>query len=999
MLKIFNRKHEQVDIIENPISPIVLDTLNTIGEFTFSLPTKQSNTLELEGYVQIEFGAEYVIKEKVKHGKNTEVTCMLNLEEIVGMARVTFTSKENTVYDTARLILSGTGWRIDNKSTRTETRNLYGKITNAYNLLNLMCTVFDVEVMYNTYDKVVTIVDRLGEDRGTYFISDLNLKRVTHDTHSHKYITRVIPIGKDGLTIESVNGGKDYLLNNSYTNKEIYGIWQSDKHDDPQKLKDDAQRFLDEMAVPYETYEVSVEDLYKLRGNSVFKYSVGDIVTIIDAETETRIEQRIIQREYDLLNPTNDTIRIANRFMTFQDYYKRLQTIADMTESILQSDGTINKDSIPDLDLDFELDFDSITADHIKAESIQTKHLVADSITAEKIVADSIDTKHLKADSITAEHIQTGAITAGSGVIADGAIGNAQIANLDAGKINAGKVNTSLVQVQSESGNLDISDNTIQIRDDKGQTRVQIGKDAREDYNMYVFDDNGFVMFDATGITSEGIKSPIIRDDMISDTAHINGAKINIDSVITEINDNGTTDLTTSKLVFDDTGQKFNTTFKKLTTQVDEQGKEFTDFKATEFKVEQGKIETLIQDTTIVTEDGEYKIKDAFSKLEQTTEEITTTVGSKVDKDSVISTINQTAEAVTINANKVNLNGYVTINSLGTAGSTTIHGGNIKTGTVTANQIASNTITANEIKGKTLEGVSVVTRTTGNKAILTESGVRFYGNNGNTQCGEISYDSTGAGTAEEARDRLWLRSSNNYALKIQSAGDMSISPATGKKVWMRDVHVNGTLSADNFNYNPSSLNLNSLSVSGSTTLNSLTTNGTTNSKLINTTEISVSSGNVTVSRNGFWGNAGTQVSVEKVYADAHYHRNGYVAFAKAPYNNNMNNGSHWDWQGYNLVGAKIYTRMYNYPTSQRLTKDISEPNLEGVLDSIDVYTTIRDNQSKIDIDISKLKSLKTKDLFINEQTTGDSVDMVSMLHLALYEIKQLKKEIEELKQK
>ena len=699
MFKVLDRKRKQLDILESPISPVITAELGGIGELTFSVPSTYKH-LELEGYIQVENDQEYVIKEIVTHGTNREVVCMLNIEEIVGMAWSTFISKDQDVYKTALQILNGTGWRVVNNATTKETRNLYGKATNSYNLLQLMCTVFDVEFTFDTYEKTVYIVDRVGNDCGTYFINDLNLKQLNIDTHTHKYITRVIPIGKDGLQITSVNDGRNYLENKTYCDKNIYGIWQSDKHDDPAKLKADAQRFLDEMAVPYETYEVLVDDLYALKGYDEFRYNLGDVVTIIDGVTETKIKQRVIQRTYNLQEPDKDTIHIANKDKSFEDYYKRLQTIADMTESVIGSDGTISGGNISDSSISGDkletgiinadhIQAGSITADHIQANQIFTEHLVANSITAELIQANSIDTKHLKANSITADHIQTGAISAGSGIIADGAIGDAQIANLNAGKIKSGKLDTSLVTIQSGSGNMLMSDNTIQINDDKGTTRVQIGKDARDDYNMYVCDADGQVMFDATGITAKGIKSPIIRDDMISEDAHINGAKIDIESVITRINDSETL-IKTSKIAFDDTGQTLQVAFKELYDTVDQVDQDFTHFKNTELNVIQGKISTLIQDTTIEKDGESYKIKDLYSSLEQTTEGIKTTVGKKVDKDSIISTINQSAEAVTIDASKISLRGVVTADSLAGNGTTTINGANIMTGTLSVDSLKSN---------------------------------------------------------------------------------------------------------------------------------------------------------------------------------------------------------------------------------------------------------------------------------------------------------------------
>ena len=62
-------------------------------------------------------------------------------------------------------------------------------------------------------------------------------------------------------------------------------------------------------------------------------------------------------------------------------------------------------------------------------------------------------------------------------------------------------------------------------------------------------------------------------------------------------------------------------------------------------------------------------------------------VQSTVTKDNIISTINQSAESVRIDASKINLTGYVTISSLKAGGTTQIDGGRITTGTIAAERI------------------------------------------------------------------------------------------------------------------------------------------------------------------------------------------------------------------------------------------------------------------------------------------------------------------------
>ena len=99
------------------------------------------------------------------------------------------------------------------------------------------------------------------------------------------------------------------------------------------------------------------------------------------------------------------------------------------------------------------------------------------------------------------------------------------------------------------------------------------------------------------------------------------------------------------------------------------------------------------------------------TEITATVNGLSTTVANKTDKGAIISTINQSAEAIKIQASKLELTGYVTMTNLSTSGQTTIDGGNIKTGTITAAKIASGTITATQIAGSTITGAKIAAGT------------------------------------------------------------------------------------------------------------------------------------------------------------------------------------------------------------------------------------------------------------------------------------------------
>lgn len=249
--------------------------------------------------------------------------------------------------------------------------------------------------------------------------------------------------------------------------------------------------------------------------------------------------------------------------------------------------------------------------------------------------------------NLSSENIQTGGITSDKLTIANGFITNAMIASLDVSKINAGNISTNKFRIVSDSGKMLIADNTIQIRDNN-RVRVQIGKDASNDYNMYVWDSAGKLMFDATGLKADGIKNKIIRDDMISDNANIDGGKINISSLVTEINkDTNTSVIKSSKVQIDSLKQTLDVAFNSLKTQADST-KFLTESHSTTINVMQGQIATAINNTQIVKDGQTILLKDSYNRTVAKVDSINSTIGSHTTK------INELTGSITSVDTKVN---------------------------------------------------------------------------------------------------------------------------------------------------------------------------------------------------------------------------------------------------------------------------------------------------------------------------------------------------------
>lgn len=168
--------------------------------------------------------------------------------------------------------------------------------------------------------------------------------------------------------------------------------------------------------------------------------------------------------------------------------------------------------------------------------------------------------------NLTSDNIQNLTLTSKNTTIENGMIKNAMIENLSFDKITGMDINTTNLTVHSSDGKSKWSDNTIQISD-ANRVRVQIGKDASNDYSMSVWDKNGNLIWDALGVTEKTIQRKIIRDGIVADDANISGSKLDINSVIKEVN-GSTTKLKSSTIVMNDKNQTLDVVFNEMETTV-----------------------------------------------------------------------------------------------------------------------------------------------------------------------------------------------------------------------------------------------------------------------------------------------------------------------------------------------------------------------------------------------------------------------------------------------
>nr|DAZ72326.1 MAG TPA: minor structural protein [Caudoviricetes sp.] len=319
--------------------------------------------------------------------------------------------------------------------------------------------------------------------------------------------------------------------------------------------------------------------------------------------------QTKVDRTYSGLVSTKQVI--TDKITAFEGEFETINTnYLEVNKKLIALDAEIENLDVTELTAKVAI----IETSYVSKEYVQDLYATKAEVHVLDVDLERVNT--LLAGSVTAGSTQTIVLNADNTTISNALIKSAMIDSVAADKVTAGTIDASSIHFKSQSGRLDIYGETLQIKDIT-RPRVQIGKDASGDYNMYVWDAAGKLMFDAAGITASGIQRPIIVDSMVADNANISGDKINITSLVKEIND-GTEVIKSSHILVDGANQSLSVVYNTIIGDISTL--------STALSVEQGKISSLITDMSLAKGDVST-LQTNYSSLTQTVSGINSTVG------------------------------------------------------------------------------------------------------------------------------------------------------------------------------------------------------------------------------------------------------------------------------------------------------------------------------------------------------------------------------------
>ena len=345
-MQIFNDRKKRIGTLSGFKDRAITTTLDSGDkEMTFAYPASGAlvGLLQEEYYIRTKTD-EFVIKAVEKGEQFNKYTAVLNAEELEGTAfPYGFESDEQTIRACLEFAFEGTGWHVGTCTvTKKRTIDEQENIT-AWDVLQKCLSTYRCECIIDSINKTVNIYERIGSDKGCYFIEGINLRKISLKSDTYDFYTRIYPIGKDGITPEWLTG-KDYIDNFQYSSKVKAYVWKDERYTNTTSLIEDATAKIEEMSRPYKAYTAEVVDLAKASEEykDILSYGIGDTVTLVSKKTRTKEKQRIVKITEYPETPKKNTVEISNARKTFADIQKEA-TAAATEEAISIANSNTKK--------------------------------------------------------------------------------------------------------------------------------------------------------------------------------------------------------------------------------------------------------------------------------------------------------------------------------------------------------------------------------------------------------------------------------------------------------------------------------------------------------------------------------------------------------------------------------------------------------------------------------------------------------------------------------
>ncbi len=650
-LQLYNLRYELiaelVDNSENSATNIVVnETINEIGTLEFQIPYESSKIGLIKNGELVKFKEKFYKinddNENIGDENYKRFTCESLESGLVHIGCPPIEIPSGSIGFLVDYVLRESGieyWEFGKTDIVNMNRHLITTTEiGVYEALMQLGQTFGAMVTFEHNPKGKHKINFTREpiNRGTRIEYGLNLKGLEGTKSLSNMFTRLTVFGaeneKTGERVNIINvnpAGKEYVENYDYymalgnnlayirNHPELF-LKETKIIDDSifteEDLYDFAREKIKEISRPSVEFSISGVDLSLLPEYMVNEPKVGEIVTVIDDKTGLEIRAIVQSYSKDYENPLDMNVTIGN-ILSYNDRFGEIIKIAYKADSVISDNGTINSSHITG----------QFSGDRLQEGSVGNIHIQNGVIDSAKIGNLAVGSAHIQKAAINQAHI------------GESVIGDAHIADVSASKLKTGRIDTSLVKIRSKAGEMEITGYQVLAKDTTNlaapivraifgkykrpeiEEKLARGESVNEEeiysYGLLIRGKDGkTVIMDENGIHNAGITDGAIDNNKISDDANIDGGKLDIGSVVHEINTQEGIELIEGSRIYMD-NSTLDVVMDKITNIQTEQQEKIT-WSEAELKVMADQVRSVVR-TIEKFEQGELSEIKIFSVEEK----------------------------------------------------------------------------------------------------------------------------------------------------------------------------------------------------------------------------------------------------------------------------------------------------------------------------------------------------------------------------------------------
>ncbi len=257
----------------------------------------------------------YNIKTVNERKTVSTINAEIDLDDLKANIFLSFNYHTITLSQALSYALAGTGWTVNGAGIVSAKRSFELVDVTPLDIVNKCTekTMYNISFDVDNKNKILNVSVPSSISGNVYFTDQLNLKEINFKGSSTNLVTRLYAYGKDGLSIADVNGGKEYVDNNIYSDKIISAVWRDERYTIAANLLEAAKIKLEELAVPERSYSCNVIDIARLDNVSYqdFYIRLNSKITLIDRRRKKRLEHTVVEMKEYPNEPSKNTVTLS----------------------------------------------------------------------------------------------------------------------------------------------------------------------------------------------------------------------------------------------------------------------------------------------------------------------------------------------------------------------------------------------------------------------------------------------------------------------------------------------------------------------------------------------------------------------------------------------------------------------------------------------------------------------------------------------------------------